>query len=68
LQLNKSIENRLQKFRPPSILAKKFHRAIIKSEKSDFFRLNTLRSWAHVVKKSARESHVMILKIKNKKF
>jgi len=36
------------------------------SEKSDFFRVTSLISWANVVKKLARESHVEILKIKNK--
>jgi hypothetical protein len=38
------------------------------TEKSDFFRVTSLISWANMVKKSARESHVMILKIKNKDF
>ena len=44
------------------------YRAIIMTENSYFFSITSLISWAHVVKNSARESHVIILKMKNKIF
>ncbi len=57
-----------QKFRPPSILEKKFLSAITIIKSRDFYSENSQISNARVVKKIAHLTHVMARKPKNKNF